>query len=145
MILLSKVDKMKYFFTFTVTRTVITVDPNQPVVNTDCITTNTVREDENDQRSMRYYFDGLVNHIIPTGMKLVNYSEPQLFNALHGIRPLPGNYNLDRTLDWFIHNVTPTHRHLGPISRTHFAFMINVVVRRRDNLTAKRKADGTCK
>ena len=136
-ILLSKVDKMEYFFTFTITRTVITLDPNQPV-DTETITTDPIRVDENDQTSMREFFDGVVNQDFPPGIDLVNYADPQLFNALHGIQPLAGIYNLDRTsVEGFIHNVRPTYRHPGPIFRTHFAFVINVVIRQRANSAVK--------
>ena len=123
---------MEYFFTFTITRTVVTVDPNRPVVNTDCFTTNAVREVENDQRSMREFFVGVVLQQIPTGMVLVNYGDPQRFNSLLGIRPLSGNYNLNLvSVKWFIRNESPTYLHPGRPGRTHFAFMINVVVRQR--------------
>ena len=131
MILLSKVDKMEYFFTFIITRTVITVNPNQPV-NTETITTNPARVAENDQRSMKQYLDEVVNQNIPPGMDLVNYADPQFFNALHGIRSLAGIYNLDRTsIQWFIHNESPTYLHPGNPGRTHFTFMINIVVQQR--------------
>ena len=40
--MLSKLDKMEYFFTFTTTRTVITLDPNELVV-TGCFTTDPTR------------------------------------------------------------------------------------------------------
>ena len=137
MILLSKVDKMEYFFTFIITWTVITEDPNRPV-NTETITTKPTRVAENDENSMRVYFDEVVNENIPPGMELVNYADPQLFNAVHGIRSLSDNYNLDRTsVEWLIHNVRPTYRYPGHIFRTHFAFMINVVVRQiEDSFTA---------
>ena len=149
MILLSKVDKMEYFFTFTFTRTVITFDPNEPIF-TETGTTNPYRVDENDQKSMKVFLNEAVNLNIPPGMELVNYADPQIFNAVHGIRYLSDNYNLDRTsVEWLIHNVRPTYRHPGPIFRTHFAFMINVVIRQKvnsavkqsDNLAAKRDAD----
>ena len=131
MILLSKVDKMEYFFTFTITRTVVTLNADQPV-DTVTITTNPFQVAENDQRSMRMYFDEVVNQNIPQGMVLVNYGDPQRFNSLLGIRPLSGNYNLNLvSVKWFIRNESPTYLHPGRPGRTHFAFMINVVVRQR--------------
>ena len=87
MILLSKIDKMEYFFNFTITRTVITLDPNRPV-NTETITTNPIRVAENDQRGMRVFCDEVVNQQIPPGMELVNYTDPQLFDELYGVQPL---------------------------------------------------------
>ena len=129
--MLSKVDKLAYFFTFTITWTVITVNPDQPV-NTETITTDPARVVENDQRSMKQYVDDVVNQNIPPGMALVNYADPQFFDALHGIHSLSGKYYLDRTsIQYFIHNESPTYLHPGNPGRTHFAFMINVVVQQR--------------
>ena len=135
MILLSKIDKMERFFTFTFTTTVITLDPNQPV-NTYCNTLDPVRVAYYDQRTMREYFEGLVNRNIPPGMELVNYAEPQLFNKHRGIESLrnPWNMNqnhIDDPIRSFIHNVEPTFMHPGRPGNTHFAFMINLVVRQR--------------
>ena len=130
---------MEYFFTFTITRTVITLDPNQPV-DTETITTDPIRVLENDQKSVKVFFDEVVNNIIPPGMELVNYVDPQLFNPLQGFRSLI-IYDLNATsIQSFISNFAPTYLHPGrPDSpgspghsgRTHFAFMINVVVRQR--------------
>ena len=133
--MLSKVDKMEYFFTFTITRTVVTLNADQPV-DTVTITTNPFQVAENDQRSMRMYFDEVVNQNIPQGMVLVNYGDPQLLNAQHGIRPFAddyilNHYYLDNQVQWFIRFVRPTYLHPGHPGRTHFAFMINVVVRQR--------------
>ena len=111
--------------------TVVTLNADQPV-NTITITTDPTRIAENDQRTMRVYFDEVVNQNIPPGMNLVNYVDPQRFNALHGIRSLAGNYDLNVvSVQWFIRNVEPTYLHPGHPGRTHFAFMINVVVRQR--------------
>ena len=134
MILLSKVDKMEYFFTFTITTTLITLDPNRPVVVTNCYTTNPIQVAENDQRSVRVFCNEVVNQQIPQGMVLVNYGDPQLLNAQHGIRPFAddyilNHYYLDNQVQWFIRFVRPTYLHPGHPGRTHFAFMINVVVR----------------
>ena len=125
--MLSKIDKMEYFFNFTITWTVITVNPDQPV-NTETITTDPIRVDENDQRAMSVFCDEVVNQNIPPGMALVNQADPQLFHRRDGFHPRGNDLNLV-SVGWFIRNIIPTYLHQEPSFRTHYAFIISVVIR----------------
>ena len=115
--------------------TVVTLNADQPV-NTITITTDPTRIAENDQRTMRVYFDEVVNLYIPFGRALVYIAEPQLVTARDGIQSLRNPYNVNHNhiedpIRLFIHNVRPTSLHPGNPGRTHFTFMINIVVQQR--------------
>ena len=119
---------MHFAFTTIVTRTTINMDERTGQIDTDTDTeTITHYRGENDQKTMRSFFEEVVSDFIPRELVSINRSTPMLLNTDRDVRMLT-----DNELNSSIHDfAVVTMKNYEPSRAFVCTFLVYVTVRKR--------------
>ena len=84
------------------------------------------RRVENDWGTMKQLFDEVVMQYIKSGLEVINYENPLLFDAATGFRMVLSVSTMNNLIQHFIISETPTFR---DINGSHFTFLVNLAAK----------------
>ena len=114
--------KVAVTFTINITRMFVATRPHDSVYH--AFTTSLRVED--DARSMKQLFNKVVMDYIVTGLEVINYRNPMLFDPATGCRKILSASTMDNLILNFIQSEAPTFR---DINGSHFTFLVNIAAK----------------